>query len=61
LQFYSSHGSRNKPGWLLSPAAGKVILVWFGVLASLGAGYRTDNFVVDADHPEFARQIGEAE
>jgi hypothetical protein len=41
-------------------AARKVILLWFGVAASLGADYRTNNFAVSADNPEIARQIGEA-
>ncbi len=41
-------------------AARKVVLIWIGVLASLGASYRTDNFIVDAEDPEIARRIGDA-
>jgi hypothetical protein len=35
--------------------------VWIGlsVLASLGAGYQTPNFVVEAPTPQFAKQIGD--
>jgi hypothetical protein len=35
-------------------------LLLFGAFASIGAGFRTPNFVVDAPTPEFAKQVGEA-
>lgn len=35
-------------------------LLVVGALASLGAGYRTPNFVVTAHNEEFAKQVGEA-
>jgi hypothetical protein len=36
------------------------IIVLFGALASLGAAYRTQNFLVEAATPAIARDIGEA-
>jgi hypothetical protein len=36
-----------------------IVLVLAGVLASLGASYRTQNFVVEAQTPEIAKQAGE--
>jgi hypothetical protein len=35
------------------------VLVWFGVVASMGAGYRTTNFQVDAPTPQIAQQVGQ--
>lgn len=59
-----SHGIRvqDKPNHPTHAglAARKAILLCFGIAASLGASYRTDNFVVDADSPEVARRVGDA-
>src|SRR5262249_9227697 len=35
------------------------ILVLFGAVASMGASFRTQNFVVEAPTPEIARRVGE--
>jgi len=35
-------------------------LVFLSILSSVGAGYRTDNFIVDAPTIELARQVGQA-
>jgi hypothetical protein len=37
----------------------QVMLVLVGVLASLGASYRTQNFVVEAPTPQIAQQVGQ--
>src|SRR5260370_17739329 len=34
-------------------------LIWFGILASLGASYPTTNFLVEAPTPQIAQQIGQ--
>src|SRR2546421_11679823 len=36
-----------------------VVVVLVGAFLSLGASYRTQNFVVEAPTPEIARQLGE--
>lgn len=36
------------------------IALLVGAIASMGAGFRTPNFVVQAPTPEFAKQVGEA-
>ena len=33
-------------------------IVLFGAMASLGASYRTPNFIVEAPDPAFAEQVG---
>jgi hypothetical protein len=38
----------------------RLILILFGILPSLGAVYRSDNFQVEAPSSEIARQLGEA-
>ncbi|HWY87963.1 MAG TPA: hypothetical protein VNX28_14625 [Gemmataceae bacterium] len=38
---------------------GSLILVLLGVLASMGAQFRTTNFLVDAPTPQIAQQIGQ--
>jgi hypothetical protein len=35
------------------------LFVWFGVLASMGASYRTTNFTIDAPTPQIAQQVGQ--
>lgn len=37
-----------------------LVLLLFAMLGSLGAGYRTTNFLVDAPTPQIAQQIGDA-
>jgi hypothetical protein len=36
------------------------VILLIGALASVGAGFRTPNFIVEAPTAEFARQVGEA-
>jgi hypothetical protein len=36
-----------------------ILLVLVGALSSLGASYRTQNFIVEAQTPEFAKQVGD--
>jgi hypothetical protein len=36
-----------------------LVVVWLGVLASLGASYRTPNFIVHAPTPQVAQQVGQ--
>src|SRR5262249_46794468 len=40
-------------------ARGPLVLVLAGVLASMGASYRTTNFVVEAQTPQLAQQAGQ--
>jgi hypothetical protein len=40
-------------------ARSPLVLVVFGALASLGASYRTTNFVVEAPTPQIAQQVGQ--
>src|SRR4051812_44168167 len=37
-----------------------IVTVLLGALASLGASYRTQNFVVEAPTPAIAKQVGDA-
>src|SRR5262249_44277601 len=48
--------SQEKIGMAARPS---VMIVLAGALASLGASYRTQNFVVEASTPQFAQQIGQ--